>query len=72
MQHLTNNLTIFYLEIGIFDSQNSDSMVKGTFYPLESADKNIKYVKTPHGRYQLYYNGFLYNRNMCSAQKTYW
>lgn len=45
---------------------------KGTFYPHESLEKGIRYVKTQHGRFQLYYNGYLYNRNMCSEQKTYW
>ncbi|KAG5672372.1 hypothetical protein PVAND_002504 [Polypedilum vanderplanki] len=44
--------------------------IKGTFYP--PPDKNIRYLTTPHGRFQLYYNGFLYNRNMSSQLKTYW
>lgn len=67
------SLIIFFLSsLDVKDIKLSDSMVKGTFYPIECADKNIQYVKTPHGRYQLYYNGFLYNRNMCNVQKTYW
>jgi len=44
--------------------------VKGTFYPPEDPKKNIRYVNTPHGRFQLFYNGFLYNRNMSSPLKT--
>lgn len=47
-----------------------DGHVKGTFYPPEDPKKNIRYVNTPHGRFQLFYNGFLYNRNMSSPQKT--
>ena len=46
--------------------------VKGTFYPPEETDKNIRYITSTHGRYQLYYNGFLYNRNLSSGSKTYW
>lgn len=25
--------------------------------------KNVRYIKSTHGRYQLYYNGYLFNRN---------
>lgn len=44
--------------------------IKGTFFPPQDTDKNIRYLTTPHGRYQLFYNGYLYNRNMSSYQKT--
>lgn len=66
------NNFIFFLYLVDNKREREDSLIKGTFYPFEGCDKNIQYIRTPHGRYQLYYNGFLYNRNMCSAQKTYW
>lgn len=49
-----------------------ESMIKGTFYPPQDVDKNIRYIHSTHGRYQLYYNGYLYNRNLSSGSKTYW
>lgn len=45
---------------------------KGSFFPPSEIDKNIHYVASTHGRYQLYYKGHLYNRNMSSGSKTYW
>lgn len=45
---------------------------KGTFYPPQETDENIRYINSTHGRYQLYYKGYLYNRNLSSGMKTYW
>jgi hypothetical protein len=49
-----------------------ESLIKGTFFPPQEIDKNIRYIHSTHGRFQLYYNGYLYNRNLSSGSKTYW
>jgi hypothetical protein len=64
------------LLISFFSEQlaelKSESAIKKTVLSPTDGSKDVRYIKSTHGRYQLFYNGYLFNRNHSTGSKTYW